>query len=188
VEACCELRNQRDSTTRERARSDTVTGLAWYVTYTCPRHEKSVFKHLKDRGISSCLPTYVSGRRWKDRRKVLEMPLFPGYVFVHMNAENRIEVLRVPGIRGFIVFQGRPARVETVEMENLQLSLLGPMRVLPHPFLKSGRRVRIRSGAMTGVEGILLRMRDQTRLVLSVTLLRRSVSVEVDATDVEPIC
>jgi len=102
-----------------------------------------------------------------------------------MNAENRFEVLRVPGVLGFISFQGKPARVATDEMKNLRVTLLDPTRVQTHPFLKVGHRVPIRSGAMAGVEGILLRKRDQPRIVLSISLLQRSVLAEIDATDVE---
>ena len=159
----------------------------WYVTCTSPRHERIVSRQLGERGIDSFLPTYASVRRWKDRRKVLELPLFPGYVFVRVNAENRVELLRLPGVLGLICFQGRPAPVAASELQDLRASLLDPTRVQPHPFLKAGRRVRIRVGAMAGVEGIFLRKRDRARIVLSISLLQRSVAVEIDAADVEPI-
>jgi transcription antitermination factor NusG len=159
----------------------------WYVICTSPRHEKNVYRQLEERTVGSFLPMYASVRRWKDRRKVLDLPLFPGYVFVRMNAENRLELLRLPGVLGFICFQGKPAPVATSEIQHLQVTLLDPMRVQPHPFLKAGRRVRIRSGALAGVEGIFLRKRDRVRIVLSISLLQRSVAVEIDAEDVEPI-
>ena len=139
MEAFCELRNQRDSTSRERARSDRVTGLAWYVTYTCPRHEKSVFKHLKDRGISSCLPASVS---WAALERSKESVGDAAISWVCVCAYECREPHRGTSssrqtrIHRFLG-QTCPSRNRRV-MENLQLSLLGPMRVLPHPFLKSG--------------------------------------------------
>src|SRR3974390_2430878 len=89
----------------------------WYVTCTSPRHEKRVAQQLEERGIESFLPLYSSVRRWKDRRKVLDLPLFPGYVFVQMNAQNRLSVLRLPGVLGLICFQGKPAEVASHELE-----------------------------------------------------------------------
>ena len=169
-----------------RAASAGIEG-PWYVTCTSPRHEKRVSQQLQERGIASFLPLYASVRRWKDRRKVLELPLFPGYVFVQMNPRNRLDLLRLPGVLGLICFQGKPAEVARIEIDNLRQGLSDRSLVQPHPFLSSGRRVRIRSGPMTGVEGIFVRKRDQTRVVLSISLIQRSVSVEIDEADVEPI-
>jgi transcription antitermination factor NusG len=104
-----------------------------------------------------------------------------------MNPRNRLDLLRLPGVLGLICFQGKPAEVARIEIDNLRQGLSGRSRVQPHPFLSSGRRVRIRGGPMTGVEGIFVRKRDQTRVVLSISLIQRSVSVEIDEADVEPI-
>jgi transcription antitermination factor NusG len=160
---------------------------SWYVTCTSPRHEKCVAHQLEERGISSFLPLYSSVRRWKDRRKILELPLFPGYVFVRMNPENRISILRLPGVLGLITFQGKPAQVATDELENLRHGITDGARVRPHPYLKAGRQVRIRTGPMAGLEGIFVRRRDRTRIVLTISLIQRSVSIEVDEADAEPI-
>ena len=159
----------------------------WYAAYTCANHEKQVAQQLEQRRIHSFLPTYQSVRRWKDRRKVLQLPLFPSYVFVQMNPKNRLDLLRLPGVLGLVCFGGRPAPVESVEIENLRRGLTNNSGVRSHPYLKAGRKVRIRSGSMAGVEGVLVRKRDCTRIVLSISLLQRSVSVDIDEADIEPM-
>ncbi len=164
-----------------------TTQAAWYAAYTCAKHEKRVAQQLDERRIESFLPTYKSVRRWKDRKKVLELPLFPSYIFVQIDAHNKLDLLRLPGVIGLVTFQGRPAVVATSEIENLRHGLTDRGAVQPHPYLKEGRRVRVRSGAMAGVEGVLLRKRDRARLVLSISLLQRSVSVDIDECDVEPL-
>src|SRR5437016_13150438 len=123
---------------------------AWYAAYTRPKHEKRVALQLEERRIEAFLPTYQSIRRWKDRRKLLELPLFPSYIFVQINGENRLDVLRLPGVLGLVTFRGRPAAVETAEIENLRHGLSNRTVVHPHPYLKKGRRVRVRCGAMAG--------------------------------------
>lgn len=164
-----------------------VTVLPWYVAYTCPRHEKHVVQQLQQRHIGSFLPLYTSMRRWKDRRKQLDLPLFPGYVFVQMTDENRLSILRLPGIVQLVSFQGKPAPVSTMEIEALRRGTAGSVVLRPHPFLRAGRRVRIVSGPMASVEGIFLRRKDQVRVVISISLIQRSVSVEIDEADVEVI-
>jgi transcription elongation factor/antiterminator RfaH len=161
--------------------------LPWYVTYTCPRHEKHVAQQFERRGISFFLPLYKSTRRWKDRKKQIELPLFPGYVFVQMKSENRVDLLRVPGVVHLVSFQGKPAPVAGEEFEILRRGLAGSSVLRPHPYLKAGRKVRIRSGPMAGFEGILVRRKDSARVVLSISLIERSVAVEIDETDVEAI-
>jgi len=164
-----------------------VASAPWYAAYTSARHEKRVTQQLNERQIPSFLPTYWSVRRWKDRRKRLELPLFPSYVFVQINDQNRLNLLRLPGVLGLVCFQGRPVPVTSAEIENLRRSLTESTVVQPHPYLKVGRRVRVRSGAMAGVEGVLVRKRDRARIVLSISILQRSVSVDIDEADVEPI-
>jgi len=159
----------------------------WYAAYTFAHHEKRVTQQLQERQIRSFLPTYLSVRRWKDRRKCLELPLFPSYVFVQITAQNRLDLLRLPGVLGLVSFQGKPAPVPAAEIESLRHGLADPTVVQPHPYLRAGRRVRVRTGAMAGLEGLLVRKRDRARVVLSVSLLQRSVSVDIDEADVEPI-
>jgi transcription antitermination factor NusG len=158
----------------------------WYAAYTCPRHEKRVAQQLKERGILSFLPTYRSIRRWKDRRKEIELPLFPGYCFVQMNDQNRIRLLQLPGVVNLVSFQGKPAQVSNLEMEALWQGLVGS-GLRPHPYLKVGRRVRIQHGPMKGVEGFFVRWKDHSRIVISISLIQRSVATEVDEADVKVI-
>jgi transcription antitermination factor NusG len=159
----------------------------WFAAYTLAHHERRVAQQLEERKIGSFLPTYKSVRRWKDRRKLLELPLFPSYVFVQMNPANRLDLLRLPGVLGLVCCQGRPVPVAATEIANLRQGLTGQSTVHPHPYLKAGRKVRIRSGPMVGVEGILVRKRDCARVVLSISLLQRSIAVEIDEADVEPM-
>jgi transcription antitermination factor NusG len=159
----------------------------WFAAYTLANHERRVAQQLQERKICSFLPTYKSVRRWKDRRKILELPLFPSYVFVQINAANRLDLLRLPGVLGLVCFQGKPVPVAPAEMENLRQGLSGQNSVRPHPYLKVGRKVRIRNGSMAGVEGILVRKRDCARVVLSISLLQRSIAVDIDEADVEPV-
>ena len=159
----------------------------WYAAYTFAHHEKRVTRQLEEHRIQAFLPTYQSVRRWKDRRKVLELPLFPSYVFVQMNAKNRLDVLRLPGVLGVVSFQGKPAPVASAEIENLRHGLVDRTTIHPHPYLKAGRMVKIRSGSMAGLEGVVVRKRGSIRLVLSISLLQRSVSVDIDEADIEPV-
>jgi len=126
-------------------------------------------------------------RRWKDRRKEIELPLFPGYIFVHVALRDRLQVLRLPGVVQFVSFGGKPAVLPSAEIESLRDGLIRGLRAEPHPYLKVGRRVRVHSGPMSGMEGILVRRREKFRVVLSIDLIQRSVAVEVDESEIEPI-
>jgi transcription antitermination factor NusG len=173
-----------------------ITGIAalgkaepenWYALYTCPRHEKRVVQQIEERRISCFLPLYRSVRRWKDRRKELELALFPGYVFVRVALRDRLRVLGLPGAVRLVTFNGQPAILPDEEIETLRLRLSGASSIEPHPYLRVGRRVRVRCGPMQGLEGIIVRRKDRCRLVFSLDLIMRSVAVEIDDTDVEPL-
>lgn len=157
----------------------------WYALYTCPRHEKCVAERIEQRRFPCFLPLYRSVRRWKDRRKELELALFPGYVFVRMSLEHRLQVLELPGVVRLVSFNGQPAVVPAEQIETLQERLSGATRIEPHPYLRVGRRVRVRNGAMEGLEGIIVRRKDRCRIVFSIDLIMRSVAVEVDEADLE---
>lgn len=157
----------------------------WYALYTCPRHEKFVAEQIERRRFSCFLPLYRSVRRWKDRRKELELALFPGYVFVRMALENRLQVLELPGVVRLVSFNGQPAVVPTEQIDSIRDRLSGARNIEPHPYLRTGRRVRVRQGAMTGLEGIVVRRKDRCRIVFSIDLIMRSVAVEVDEADLE---
>jgi transcription antitermination factor NusG len=160
----------------------------WFAAYTSPRHEKHVSQQMQRRGIQNFLPLYKSIRRWKDRRKELDLPIFPGYLFVRMALRERLSVLQVPGVVQLVSFQGRPTPLPDAEIEMLQRQLSQSGRLQPHPFLTVGRRVRVTNGPMAGMEGILARKKDKFRVVLSIELIQRSVAVEVDLSDIDPVC
>jgi transcription antitermination factor NusG len=159
----------------------------WYAAYTCANHEKRVAQQLCVRSIEHFLPLYDSVRRWKDRRVQLQLPLFPGYVFVRIALRDRLQVLEIPSVARLVGFNGTPTPLAEGEIEALKAGLEGGVRVVPHPYLKVGRRVRIIAGPFEGLEGILIRRKNELRFVISLDLIHRSISVEVDGIDVEQI-
>jgi transcription antitermination factor NusG len=162
-------------------------GLNWYALYTRPRHEKTVALQVEERRISCFLPLYRSVRRWKDRRKELELALFPGYVFVRLALQDRLRVLQLPSAVCLVSFNGQPAPLPESEIEQLRQRLSRGGCVEPHPYLCVGRRVRVCGGPMQGLEGIIVRRKDRCRVVFSLDLIMRSMAVEVDESDVEPV-
>ena len=158
----------------------------WYAVAVYPRHEKTVGQYLERRGVKFFLPLYRTMRRWKDRKKKLELVLFPGYVFVNLDLHDRLQVLESPSVVRFISFQGKPARVEDNEILALTAALNAGVRTEPHPYIREGKKVRVVRGPLAGLEGIMKRRKDRFRLVLSVDLIMRSVMLEVDESDVEP--
>jgi transcriptional antiterminator NusG len=159
----------------------------WYAAYTRSNHERSAAEQLKERSIEHFVPMYESVHAWKDRRKRLEMPLFPGYVFVRVAIEKRLSVLVVPGVVRLVGFDNRPVPLADDEIESLRTIVNHRLRSEPHPFLAVGRTVRIKRGALEGMTGILVRKKGRVRLVISIDLIRLSAIVEVDSADVESI-
>ena len=157
----------------------------WYAAYTRANHERRVADQLAERGVEHFLPQYESVRKWKDRKVRLQMPLFPGYIFVHLALQNRLNVLQVPGVACLVGFAGRPAAVPEEEFAKIRGFLKQGLRAEPHPYLKAGRRVRVRSGPLEGMEGIVLRRKNGCRLVISLELIQRAMAVDVDSADVE---
>lgn len=158
--------------------------LRWYALYTCANHEKKAAKEISRRGVESFLPVYRTTRRWSDRRVQVEMPLFAGYVFVHLALCDRLKVLQVPGVVRLVGFGGLATALPDEQMETLRGGLNG-MHAQPHPFLTVGRRVRIKRGPLAGMQGILLRRKGCLRVVLSIDLIMRSVVLDADAADIE---
>lgn len=156
----------------------------WFVACTIPRHEKQVAAQLNARSVENFLPVYEELHRWKDRRVKVLLPLFPGYVFVHIALLERLKVLMVPGVLRFVGFGGPPVALDATEMMRLRDGLTA-LRAEPHPFLKVGKKVRVRFGPLAGAEGILQQHRDRFRVVLSMDLIQRSVAVEVSLADLE---
>ena len=160
---------------------------AWYALYTRHQHEKTVAQALAGKGFEVFLPLYSIARRWHDRVKTLSLPLFPGYVFLRGGLERKTPVLTTPGVHHFVSSGDRPIAISETEIEAVRRASTNRTRVEPHPFLKCGDWVRVKTGPLEGLEGILSRWKAAFRLVLSVELLQQSVAVEVEAASVESI-
>jgi len=161
--------------------------LRWYAAYTRANHEKRVREQLEQKSVESFLPAYETVRRWRDRRMRLQLPLFPGYVFVRMALMDRLRVLQVPSVVRLVGFNGMPTALPDQDIESLRRALRQQLRAEPHPYLTIGKRVRILRGPLEGKEGILVRRKANLRVVLSIDLIVRSIVVDVDAVDVEAI-
>jgi transcription antitermination factor NusG len=157
----------------------------WYAAYTSANHEKRVAEQLTMRSVENFLPLYQVVRRWKDRRVELNLALFPGYVFVRLALRDRLQVLQVPGVARLVGFSGLPTALPQEEIDTLRASFERGVRAEPHPYLTVGRRVRVKSGPLARMEGILIRKKNRHRLVISLDLILQSVAVEVDLADVE---
>jgi transcription antitermination factor NusG len=159
----------------------------WYAARTLPRHEKRVLGHLNSRSLECFLPLYQAVHRWKNGCKMrVELPLFPGYLFVRTDLLDRAQILSVPGILSLV--GGRrclwPLPEGEVEALRAGLHLRNPQ---PHPYLAIGQKVRIKTGPLAGLSGVLLRQKDGLRVVLSIEALMRGVVVDVDVDDIEAL-
>jgi len=146
-----------------------------------------VAAELKHLSIESFLPLYSSVRRWRDRRVKLELPLFPSYVFVHLPLFERLRVLRVPGVVRLVGFSKTPVPLPDDEIARIRTILHDQIRVEPHPYLTVGKRVRIKTGPMEGLEGIIVRRKNKLRFVVTVELIQRAVAVEIDGIEIESV-
>jgi transcription antitermination factor NusG len=154
--------------------------LLWYALTVKPNHERAAAQALECKGLETFLPLYRSRRRWSDRFKELDLPLFAGYVFCRFQGTDRGRILSTPGINSVVGFGNRPAAVAEREIEAVRAMVASGLPVGPWPFLKVGEKVRIEAGPLAGVEGILSQVKDRWRVVVSVELLQRSVAAEVD--------
>src|SRR5579872_2904391 len=168
------------------APSERLADEKWYALYTCARHEKRIAEQIERRSLPCFFPLYRSMRRWADRRKELQLPLFPGYVFVRLGLQRKLNVLQIPGVVHIVSFDGRPAEVPVEEIDRWRTRLSGAAGIEPHPYLQKGRRVRVRRGAMQGLEGIVTRRKGHCRVVFSIDLIQRSVAIELEEEDLEP--
>jgi transcription antitermination factor NusG len=160
----------------------------WYAVYTCANHEKRVAGELHTRGVEHFLPLHRSVREWKDRRVTLDLPLFPGYVFAQLALRDKLRVLQVPSVVHLVGFGGQPHPVPSEDIEAIRACMSHGLRIEPHPYLPVGCRVRLKQGPLEGIAGVLVRRKNTHRVVLSISLISSSASVEVDSTDVERIC
>jgi transcription antitermination factor NusG len=142
---------------------------------------------LSARSVEHFLPLYESVRRWKDRRVRLQLPLFPGYLFVRLALPDRLRVLQIPSVARLVSFNGTPVALPETEIETLKAGLQGGVQALPHPYLTVGRRVRITDGPLEGLEGIIIRKKNELRFVVSLELIQRSIQLDIDAASVEPV-
>jgi transcription antitermination factor NusG len=161
--------------------------LQWFAAYTTPRHEKHISHVLQERNVETFLPLYRTLRQWKKRAPVmLELPLFPCYLFVRISRSARGTVLGLPGILSIVGSPKEPWPLSQPEIEALRLSAARG-KAEPHPYVKVGERVRVKTGSMAGVEGIVVRKKNEFRFVLTLEAIMRSVAVEVDASDLESV-
>ncbi len=164
----------------------TTPGFSWFALNTRLRYEEFVAKHLSSKGYETLLPTYQCRRRWSDRVKKFDLPLFPGYLFCRFDSMNRLPILTTPGLIQIVGFGKTPVPVDDSEIAAIQRTVGSDLEREPWPYLQVGERVRVECGVLRGVEGILLNIKGGHRLILSVTLLQRSVAVEVSSDWVVP--
>jgi transcription antitermination factor NusG len=161
--------------------------ISWYALYTRHQHERTVALALSGKGVEVLLPLYTTVRRWKDRDKKLQLPLFPCYVFMRNPTGRWQPILATPGVHSIVGFGGRPAEIPVSEIDAVRRVVGSPLQAEPHPFLKCGDRVRVTAGPLQGLEGILLRKKNVWKILVSVEMLQRSVAVEIDATMLERV-
>jgi transcription antitermination factor NusG len=168
--------------------SNSSNGFPWFAIQTRPRWEKLVHQALVGKGYEAFLPLYTCRRRWSDRIKELDLPLFSGYLFCRLQLEERrLPVLTTPGVREIVGIAKQPVPIPDVEIEAVRAIVESGLAAQPWPFLRVGHRVRIQGGSLDGVEGILVGAKKRHRLVVSVELLNRSVAVNVDQAWVEAV-
>jgi transcription antitermination factor NusG len=161
----------------------------WYALYTRSRFEKKMLTELTDRGIEVFLPMREILSRWKDRKKKIWLPLFPGYIFVNHadTPENRFRILNIRGAVRFVSLEGHAAPIPEEQIENVRTFLESSIAIDPYPYMQVGTRVEVIAGPLKGIQGILVEKRGRFRFVIQVDLIRQAVSVGIDASDVRPI-
>lgn len=162
------------------------TDVAWFAVWTRSRHEAAVLNQLEGKRIEAFLPTITRWSRWKDRKKRVDWPLFPGYCFSRINPADSLAVLKCSGVVSLVCFEGQPAPIPDTEIESLRTLVASELRYDPCPMIHEGMRVEVQWGPLRGVVGRLVRKGAHARLILSVDLIGQGVSVEVDAADVRP--
>jgi transcription antitermination factor NusG len=164
-----------------------ITSYPWFAVRVRSNHERIAAAHLRERGYEEFSPAWKTERRWSDRTKEVDQFLFPGYVFCRLNPSDRLPVLTAPGVVDLVGFGKIPAPVPDHEIENVRRMVQSGLFVMPWPFLELGHRVLIERGPLAGMEGILDEVKGKCRLVVSVQLLQRSVSAEIDRDWIRPL-
>lgn len=157
----------------------------WFAVYTRSRHEKKVTSQLREKKIEVFLPLRKVLHRWKDRRKELSLPLFSGYVFVRIGMQQRVSVLRTPGVVSILGDKGDPVEIPEQQIDTIRRVVQSDIKYDPYPYLKEGMRVTIVRGPLRGVEGVLVAKRKKHLLVLSVDLIQQSTALQVDISDTD---
>lgn len=171
----------------EKETAPDIAGYPWFAVRVRSNHERIAAAHLRERGYEEFSPAWKTERRWSDRTKEVDQFLFPGYVFCRLNPSDRLPVLTAPGVVDLVGFGKIPAPIPDHEIENVRQMVQSGLLVMPWPFLELGHRVLIERGPLAGVEGILDEVKGKCRLVVSVQLLQRSVSAEVDRGWIRPL-
>ncbi len=163
--------------------------LRWYALHTRARHEKAIERRLREQGMEAYVPTTTEVHRWSDRKKKVEVPLFSCYVFLRcaLSAQDRTRVYQVESVHGFVGMHGSSLPIPDEQIEGIQKVLTQTAPWRSYPFLKVGQRVRVRGGAMDGVEGVFLSENGDHSLIISVDAIQRSMAVRIDGYDVEPV-
>ncbi len=161
--------------------------LPWFGIHTRSNQEKVTAKVLSFKGYEQYLPTYKLRKRWSDRIVETDRPLFPGYVFCRFDPKVRLPILTTPGVVSVVGFGNEPAAIDNVEIEAVQAIIESGLHAEPCPFLREGQKIRINKGSLLGLEGLLLRKKSEWRMVVSVAMLQRSISVEIDREWIEGI-
>jgi len=159
----------------------------WFALRVRSKHEQVASLHLRSRGFEEFSPSYKTERQWSDRKRITDQSLFPGYVFCRLNAQDRLPALTVPGVVGIVGFGDGPMIIPDEEVARVRAMLNSGLVVMPWPFLKVGEMVLIERGPLAGVEGILQEVKGKCRIVVSINLLQRSVSSEIDRAWVRPV-
>jgi transcription antitermination factor NusG len=158
---------------------------AWYAIYAKHQHEKSAAELLSRKGFEILLPLYRSIRRWNDRNKAILLPLFPSYFFVRTDLSRKLDILRTPGVFWLVESGGCASPIPDAEIDVISKIIQSPAQIAPHPYLKTGERVRVRDGSFEGVQGILTRFKNQYRVIIAIEQLQRAVAIEIDLASVE---
>jgi transcription termination/antitermination protein NusG len=159
----------------------------WYALHTRSRHEKVVRDQLTAKGVPNLLPLWRKRSIWKDRVKMIDVPLFSGYIFCHFPLKHRIEVLQTIGVVRIVGLNGQAVPVPEEQIQAVQTMVGKQLHYDPHPFLREGMRVRVVRGVLKGAEGVLLAKKQHYRLVISIDLIQKAVAVDIDSADVEPM-
>jgi len=187
------ISTQNDSVAVPEVRADsllstsTSLGFPWFALQVRSRYEKNVASYLDGKGFEWFLPTHNCRRKWSDRIKEVTLPLFPGYLFCRFDPQDRLPILKTPGLISIVGTAKVPTAVDESEIHAIRQLVHSGLPRQPWPYLQVGQRVRIEQGSLSGLEGILLRHKGQDRLVLSVSLLQRSTAVEIDSAWVLPV-